>query len=205
MTILGWCSLKAPLGSRDNPSHSQCISFNVTFFNSSGVSGQWKEWWSSRFIKIQNPDPSHWRILIDVRLRLQKANIQREYGSRWNFSFMIAASPWQLFRKSVTPHARYTVVPPARSSMSIQRMDQRRHEPDGAPGTDLNPDTSGKTDRYRHIIGWWVRWYFLFGRKPGKNRFLWLFRFWLSFRLFSDPITKGWLWDLMLLTPFFSG
>jgi hypothetical protein len=24
------------LGSRDNPSHSQCISFNVTFFNSSG-------------------------------------------------------------------------------------------------------------------------------------------------------------------------
>ena len=90
---------------------------------------------------------------MDVRLRLQKANIQREYGSRWNFSFMIAASPWQLFRKSVTPHARYTVVPPARSSMSIQRMDQRRHEPDGAPGTDLNPDTSGKTDRYRHIIG----------------------------------------------------
>ena len=31
MTIFGWCSLKAPLGSRDNPSHSQCISFNVTF------------------------------------------------------------------------------------------------------------------------------------------------------------------------------
>lgn len=28
------------------------------------------------------------------KLRLQKANIQREYGSRWNFSFMIAANPW---------------------------------------------------------------------------------------------------------------
>ena len=31
--------------------------------------------------------------LINVRLRLQNANIQREYGSRWNFSLMIAAKP----------------------------------------------------------------------------------------------------------------
>ena len=93
-TIFGWRSLKAPLGSRDNPSQSQWISFSVTFFSSSGVSGQWKESRSRRFIKIQKPEPSHWRILLDVRLRLQKANIQREYGSRWNFSFMMAASPW---------------------------------------------------------------------------------------------------------------
>ena len=68
--ILGWRSSKAPLGFKDNPSHSQWISLSVTFRSSSGVSGQWKESRSSRFIRIQNPDPSHWRILINVRLRL---------------------------------------------------------------------------------------------------------------------------------------
>src|SRR5699024_4685608 len=92
-TIFGWRSSKAPLGFRDNPSHSQWISLRVTFRSSSGVSGQWKEFRSRRFIRIQNPEPSHWRILINVRLRLQNANIQREYGSRWNFSLMIAAKP----------------------------------------------------------------------------------------------------------------
>ena len=30
---------------------------------------------------FQNPDPSHCRILMRVRLRLQNANMQREYGS----------------------------------------------------------------------------------------------------------------------------
>ena len=93
MMIFGWRSANAPLGFNDNPSHSQWISFRVTLRSSSGVSGQWKASLSSRFIRIQNPDPSHWRILINVRLRLQNANIQREYGSRWNFNLMIAAKP----------------------------------------------------------------------------------------------------------------
>ena len=39
-TIFGWRSSKAPLGFRDNPSHSQWISLRVTFRSSSGVSGQ---------------------------------------------------------------------------------------------------------------------------------------------------------------------
>lgn len=77
-TIFGWCSSKAPFGLMDSPSQSQCISFNVTFFSSSGVSGQWKESLSRRFISIQKPDPSHWSILIEVRLRLQNANMHRE-------------------------------------------------------------------------------------------------------------------------------
>ena len=46
-------------GVRDNPSHSQCISFRVTFWSSSGVSGQRKQFLSSLFIRIQKPDPSH--------------------------------------------------------------------------------------------------------------------------------------------------
>lgn len=33
---------------------------------------------SRRFISIQKPDPSHWSILIEVRLRLQNANMHRE-------------------------------------------------------------------------------------------------------------------------------
>lgn len=80
--IFGWCSSNAPLGFKDSPSHSQWISFRVTWRSSSGVSGQWKALRSSRFIRIQNPDPSHWRIFIEVRRRLQNANMQREYGSR---------------------------------------------------------------------------------------------------------------------------
>ena len=78
--IFGWCSSNAPLGFKDSPSHSQWISFRVTWWSSSGVSGQWKALRSSRFIRIQNPDPSHWRIFIEVRRRLQNANMQREYG-----------------------------------------------------------------------------------------------------------------------------
>ena len=78
--IFGWCSSNAPLGFKDSPSHSQWISFRVTWRSSSGVSGQWKALRSSRFIRIQNPDPSHWRIFIEVRRRLQNANMQREYG-----------------------------------------------------------------------------------------------------------------------------
>ena len=87
--IFGWCSL----GFKESPSHSQWISFRVTWRSSSGVSGQWKALRSSRFIRIQNPDPSHWRIFIEVRRRLQNANMQREYGSRWNFNLMMAARP----------------------------------------------------------------------------------------------------------------
>ena len=91
--IFGCLSSNAPWGSRDNPSHSQCISLSVTFWSSSGVSGQRKQSLSSLFIKIQKPDPSHWRILIEVHLRLQNANMQRKYGSSWNFSLIIAARP----------------------------------------------------------------------------------------------------------------
>lgn len=39
-TIFGCLSSKAPFGVSERPSHSQCISFRVTFCNSSGVSGQ---------------------------------------------------------------------------------------------------------------------------------------------------------------------
>ena len=91
--IFGWCSSNAPLGFKESPSHSQWISFRVTWRSSSGVSGHWKALRSSRFIRLQNPDPSHWRIFIEVRRRLQNANMQREYGSRWNFNLMIAARP----------------------------------------------------------------------------------------------------------------
>ena len=72
--IFGWYSSNAPLGFKESPSHSQWISFRVTWRSSSGVSGQWKALRSSRFIRIQNPDPSHWRIFIEVRRRLQNAN-----------------------------------------------------------------------------------------------------------------------------------
>lgn len=57
--IFGCLSSNAPCGVRDNPSHNQCISFNVTFRSSSGVSGQRKQFLSSLFIRIQKPDPSH--------------------------------------------------------------------------------------------------------------------------------------------------
>lgn len=64
--IFGCLSSNAPWGFRDNPSHSQCISLSVTFWSSSGVSGQQKQSLSSLFIKIQNPDPSH--IQSDIPL-----------------------------------------------------------------------------------------------------------------------------------------
>lgn len=57
--IFGCRSSNAPWGVRDNPSHSQCISFRVTFWSSSGVSGHRKQSLSSLFIRIQKPDPSH--------------------------------------------------------------------------------------------------------------------------------------------------
>ena len=78
--IFGWCSSNAPLGFKESPSHSQWISFRVTWRSSSGVSGQWKALRSSRFIRLQNPDPSHWRIFIEVRRRLQNATCSVSMG-----------------------------------------------------------------------------------------------------------------------------
>ena len=78
--IFGWCSSNAPLGFKGSPSHSQWISFRVTWRSSSGVSGHWKALRSSRFIRLQNPDPSHWRIFIEVRRRLQNATCSVSMG-----------------------------------------------------------------------------------------------------------------------------
>ena len=141
-TILGCLSSKAPFGFSDSPSHNQCISFRITFCISSGVSGQWKELRSSFFIRIQNPNPSHCRILIDVRLRLQNANIQREYGSSWNFSLIMAASPQKAALQTLVPAPTVTSHNPFWIFGSSKSLWKGKS---GAPNTRLYNST--------HLIG----------------------------------------------------
>ena len=204
-TIFGWRSSKAPLGFRDNPSHSQWISLSVTFCSSSGVSGQWKESRSSRFIRIQNPDPSHWRILINVRLRLQNANIQRGVRVEMEFQFDDCSQTSVALAQIGNPARQIDRCASEKSSISLQSLQKRSHQPGRAVCPNFNPDIFRKKDCYGGAPRRGIERQLLFRRQLCKHRSSNTFRFrnlWLDF---SDPIAQGRLGDRILLTPVLAG